>query len=683
MQSLTDILLQSALNFNNLGMAVHPLGYGGKNPLVDEWSKPPKLTADDLKLCFEKRSDIITGLGFCSGYMSNSLSVLDFDQDWQHSLEHFLDSWPELTSTGLWSTAHDRRQMILQINNLPDTQTITRFKRGDAIIELRCNGANNVLPPSFHARCNQSYCTGDSYYEWMTDPDELEFYPVEFSKLFDWLSAWGEVVEDGSKKEIPENPVMVGDIDRMIAAKEAPKGIETARRIIQESRDGYKHGALLRASSLLGGYVGVGVLPHDKATDILRRAIDAKSNVNDYDLAYKTINNGLEWGSKRPFTAEKILTDKIEYAKQHNGNGSDVFINLPKITVDSDDPTISQVTFKPWIWTEFLSRPPTQWLVSNFIGPGGIGILAGDSGSGKTVLVMDLSMCAICGKQYAGRFDIPKPLKVAYVTAEGIGNLPARIKAAMDYHSVPISVIESRFFGYDGPIIPQFFLTSNSEYSIEQFERDLKALAIEPDLLIVDTLALAAISGNLEDNTDVTAALIRARQFANRTNIAVLFTHHNNREGTFRGAASLRDNADGLFVARYDKDNDERKLLCKDDKWGKLKDGEEWPGLLYTLESHPVQPAPIVKWTGDYIPGRKQDELDFREELFDIMPMNTELSGDEIKAALKDLFALGTIRNGLSRLVKNDELERTYLDSTKPPSHSNPAKYRRTIKSMV
>jgi hypothetical protein len=40
-------------------------------------------------------------------------------------------------------------------------------------------------------------------------------------------------------------------------------------------------------------------------------------------------------------------------------------------------------------------------------------------------------------------------------------------------------------------------------------------------------------------------------------------------------------------VARYDKDNDERKLLCKDDKWGKLKDGEEWPAL-YTGKSFRV-----------------------------------------------------------------------------------------------
>jgi hypothetical protein len=677
MSSPTDSLSQYAEKYHSLGMAVHPLGFGGKSPLATEWSSPPRLSLDELLLSLQKPK--VTGLGFCAGYMSNGLSVLDFDQEWQNSLEQFLHCWPNLIHTGLWSTAHDRRQMILRINNLPNSQTITKFQRGPAIIELRCNGANNVLPPSFHAKCNKPYCGGDSYYEWTGD--EIEFCEIEFNDLFGWLGEWGQVVEDGSKEEIPERPVIVGNIDRLLAAQEATRAISTARKMIQTSKDGYKYNTLLRASGLLGGYVGVGVLERECAASILQEEIDAKSNVDDYDVAYKAIDAGLEWGSKRPFTAEKILTDKLDYAKQQNGNGNSATILLPSVTIET--PEAPRITFKPWVWAEFLTRPPKRWYVENFIGPGDVVVLAGDSGSGKTVIVLDLAICAVLRKMYAGRFSILDPLKIAYCTAEGLGNLPARVKAAIAQHSVPLSIIEEQFFGYDGPIIPQFFLTSNSEYSIEQFERDLQALNLTPDILIVDTLALAAMGGNLEDNFDATAALIRARQFTNRTNTAVLFTHHNNREGTFRGAASLRDNADGLFVARYDKDNDERKLLCKDDKWGKLKDGEEWPGLLYTLESHPEHDAPIVKWLGEYVPGRKQDELDFREELFDILPMGKELSGDEINAALKDLFAPGTIRNGLSRLVKNKELERTYAEPDKAPSRSNPAKFKRTIKSMV
>lgn len=681
MQSLSDILQQCAIKYNRLGMSVHPVGFGGKNPLVDEWQQPPRLSIDDLKLCFEKRGDIITGLGFCAGFMSDNLCVLDFDSDWQNSLDHFSHSWPELTNTAMCSTAHDRRQVALRIAGLPDSQTVTKFQRGNAIIELRGNACNCVLPPSFHSKCNRSYCTGDNYYEWLTDSDNLEFCEVEYSNLFDWLSDWGEVVED-SKKAIPENPVPIGNIDKMVAAQEVPKAIENAQKMIQNAQDGNKHFALLKASGLLGGYVAVGVLERDRAADILKEEIDKKPNVDDYKLAYKTIDSGLTWGEKRPFTAEKILTDKAEYAHSKNGNDTGIFVQLPKVKVEGDEPEAQQVTFKPWQWSEFLTRPPKKWHIKNVIGPGDIVVMAGDSGSGKTALVLDLAMCGVLGTQYADRFDIAQTLKIAYCTAEGIGNLPARVKAAKEQHSVPMAVIESQFFGYDGPIIPQFFLSPDSEYSIEQFERDLQTLSLQLNLLVVDTLALAAINGNLEDNTDMTKALIRARQFTNRTGIAVLFTHHNNREGTFRGAASLRDNSDGLFVARYDKERDERKLLCKDDKWGKLKDGEEWPGLLYTLETHSVEPAPIVKWLGDYVSGQQNHKDICRDILELFTTMDTELKGENIQAALGDLYNPGSIKNGLTKLVKEKKLTRFYDEPDKPASKTNRPNFKKTIRAL-
>lgn len=391
-------------------------------------------------------------------------------------------------------------------------------------------------------------------------------------------------------------------------------------------------------------------------------------------------SNGLTYGQ---MTIEKAIAATTEaYTPAQPGISISDLI-LPQASQPAPDQAAGPKTFKPWDWAEFWTRPPKQWHIENFIGPGDVVILAGDSGSGKTVLALALAMSAITARPYAGKFEIPKPLTIAYCTAEGIGNLPSRVKAAMSKAGLTLATIQDKFWGYDGPIIPQFFLPQNSEYSIEQFEADLAHLGARPDILILDTLALAAINGDLQDNTDVTAALIRARQFTNRTGIAVLFTHHNNREGSFRGAASLRDNADGMFIARYDKETDERKLLCKDDKWGKLKDGQEWDGILYTLDSHPIYDAPVVQWLGDYIPGKKRDELDFKEELFAVMPMGTELTGDEIKILLADYFAPGTIRNGLTRLVKSNDLERTYKNPNEPASRHNPPVFRRTVKSLL
>ena len=93
MQSLTDILSQYAQKYHSLGMAVHPLGFGGKNPLAEEWQKPPRLTIDELNCVFRNADNCYwPGLLFWVICLT-AYAVLDFDSDWQHSLEHFLDCW--------------------------------------------------------------------------------------------------------------------------------------------------------------------------------------------------------------------------------------------------------------------------------------------------------------------------------------------------------------------------------------------------------------------------------------------------------------------------------------------------------------------------------------------------------------------------------------------------------------
>lgn len=555
MQSLADILLQSALKFNSLGMAVHPLGYGGKNPVVNEWSRPPKLTLEALKLCFEKRGDIITGLGFCSGHMSNGLCVLDFDSDWQHSLEHFLDSWPKLTSTGLWSTAHARRQMILKIKNLPDSQTVTKFERGKAIIELRCNGANNVLAPSFHARCTKPYCEGDSYYEWITDPDELEISVVEYNNLFSWLSDWGQVVEDGSKKEIPERPVMVGEIDRIIAAQELPRAIETVKRMIQTAKDNHKHNALLRAGGLLGGFVAVGVLERDKATSILRTEIDAKSNVDDYDLAYRTIENSLDWGEKRPFTAVKILSDKVEYANQQNGNRTSTTVLLPSIVLADDNLASPEIIWPHYNLDSGLSAysKEVEWLIYGLWQRGSSGMTYGDGASGKTYLAICKCLRLACGlPPLSSSYPHCDPKKVLYFVSEGRQEFFKRLLAAInglkligyDVNSIKELVNQNMIIV---PEVPQLY-ASNAKRSIKSY-LEYWNIHGQPtiDYAVIDTLHRAAVGSDENSEKDANIILENVRWFIRETSAAIEIIHHSNKSGGYRGSSAYRNDVDVMI----------------------------------------------------------------------------------------------------------------------------------------
>lgn len=558
MQSFIDILLQFALKYNSLGMAIHPLGYGGKNPLATEWQQPPRLTVDELEQCFQSRSDIITGLGFCSGHMSNGLSVLDFDEDWYHSLEHFLDCWPDLTNTGLWSTAHDRRQLILKINNLPASQTVTKFERGGAIIELRCNGANNCLPPSFHARCNKPFCLSDSYYEWVSDPDDLEFSEIEFNDLWDWLSEWGQVVEDGSKEEIPERPVSVGNIDRMVAAQEAPKAIETARKMIQTSKDGYKRNTLLRASGLLGGYVSVGVLERKSAVALLRAAIDVKPNVASYDVAYEAIEAGLDWGERRPFTAGKILSDKIEYANQQNGNGAGTTVLLPSIVLLDD--SLDNDASPEIIWPHYnldsgllAYGKEVEWLIYGLWQQGSSGMTYGDGASGKTYLAISKCIRLACGlPPLSSSYPHCDPKKVLYFVSEGRQEFFKRLLAAInglslaghDVNSIKELVNQNMIIV---PEVPQLY-ASNAKRSIKSYLEYWNTHG-QPaiDFSVIDTLHRAAVGSDENSEKDANIILENVRWFSRETDAAIEFIHHSNKSGGYRGSSAYRNDVDVMI----------------------------------------------------------------------------------------------------------------------------------------
>jgi len=94
--------------------------------------------------------------------------------------------------------------------------------------------------------------------------------------------------------------------------------IKTAEKTIAESVDGGKHFALYKASYLLGGYVGGGILTEYEAINELRRFIDNKANVTDLKAAYQTIDICLQKGKKEPITPEAILENRQKYCERFN-----------------------------------------------------------------------------------------------------------------------------------------------------------------------------------------------------------------------------------------------------------------------------------------------------------------------------------------------------------------------------
>lgn len=76
--------------------------------------------------------------------------------------------------------------------------------------------------------------------------------------------------------------------------------IQRAVKLIMDAPDGQKYFNLNKASFLLGGYIGVGLIEENEARGALRSAIGSRSDVADINAAYRTIDIGLKEGQLKP-----------------------------------------------------------------------------------------------------------------------------------------------------------------------------------------------------------------------------------------------------------------------------------------------------------------------------------------------------------------------------------------------
>jgi len=124
-------------------------------------------------------------------------------------------------------------------------------------------------------------------------------------------SEWTEYQELEETGEVDNATITMGsgltDYDKL----------QTAAKMIDHAKDGYKHTTLVKASYLMGGFITSGHVDEEEARQMLRTRIAAK-NPTDLHGAYKTIDDGLREGKKKPiYEIEKIEQEfEIEISRK-------------------------------------------------------------------------------------------------------------------------------------------------------------------------------------------------------------------------------------------------------------------------------------------------------------------------------------------------------------------------------
>ena len=326
--------------------------------------------------------------------------------------------------------------------------------------------------------------------------------------------------------------------------------------------------------------------------------------------------------------------------------------------------------FRPLSFADLLSRPPKEWLISEVLGAGDIGMLYGPPGSGKSFIVIDMIFAACLGQEWALRFDIQRPLSVAYCAGEGLGGLPQRFAAAAQHYGVA-DLQGFTFFD----TAPQLYAPERggediAAETIGRFVRDWVRRQEEDatgalDLLIVDTLHSATAGADENSAQDMGQVLQAVKAASKALGCAVLLVHHSNKAGTGeRGSSAMRGAMD--FMLEVKPTAGKFALEC-----AKLKDAGAWKAQTFDLVS--LADSARVWWDEPGVADRGGGqqaaallaELSSRPGVGFTAKQLAEAVGAGQSATI----------NALARLVDKGEIRRRLQDESRPPSNRNPWVY--------
>ena len=236
--------------------------------------------------------------------------------------------------------------------------------------------------------------------------------------------------------------------------------------------------------------------------------------------------------------------------------------------------------FKRLSLAELRAMPAKQWQIDQVIGAGDVGMVYGAPGTGKTFIVIDLALSACTGRQWAMRFDVVKPLTVAYCAGEGVSGLPQRFDAACEFYGID-DLPNFHFYA----AAPQLFTADLGEYTeasisdfVIEWQRDQAAGIVGAlDLLVVDTLHSATTGADENSAMDMGKVLRGVKAATSALGCAVLLVHHSNKAGTGeRGSSALRGAMDVMIEVKAA--SAKFSLNCE-----KLKDGQQWKAQTFDL----------------------------------------------------------------------------------------------------
>jgi RecA/RadA recombinase len=224
---------------------------------------------------------------------------------------------------------------------------------------------------------------------------------------------------------------------------------------------------------------------------------------------------------------------------------------------------------------EILKSKSMSWLIKGVLPYAEVGMLFGESGAGKSFVVLDMAAAVVRGVSWRGRKV--KQGKVAYVAAEGAAGFRQRVQAYAHHHG-PEAAEALRAGLRIHETAPNLLTKNDATELAKQINAEGGV-----DLIIVDTLAQTTPGAEENGSKDMGWANDQCKRIHALTGAMVLVIHHAGKDLTkgargwsgLKGAQSVE-----LSVERLDAS---RVLTVT-----KLKDGREGDQFPFKLLTVPL-----------------------------------------------------------------------------------------------
>ncbi len=284
-----------------------------------------------------------------------------------------------------------------------------------------------------------------------------------------------------------------------------------------------------------------------QATTVLTDWLTDVDPNHRYLKSYDRMADQVARSWSKPDTRDEEIVADPESTPEQKDNAQEKLVLQEMARMDARDEAIlrraaASLAARPKVadtvldWDALMEQPLPEFLVEDILVEGGIGILAGESGLGKSFVTFDLLLSVASGTPFLGVHEV-KQTKTLYVLAEG----------AYDAHLRAIAWARERglkrvdgFTIYPEPInlLNDADVDRLADYADEN----------DYDLVCLDTMSQCTPGVNENDNGAMAGVMRAAKRLA-RT---VLVVHHTGKSETAgtRGASSVFGNADMVLRQR-------------------------------------------------------------------------------------------------------------------------------------